>query len=51
VAVADVDVLNGEGIAFSEKLQKAGVKVMVKEYAKPAHTPLLEREVARTTRH
>ena len=33
-AVADVDVLHGEGIAFSEKLQNARVKITVKEYAK-----------------
>ena len=37
MAVAGVDVLRGEGIAFAEALLKAGVKVRVKEYEKMPH--------------
>jgi acetyl esterase/lipase len=40
-AVADIDILHGEGIAFSKKSQNAGVKTTVKEYAKTPHTLLL----------
>ena len=39
-AVADVDVLHREGIAFPEKLQNAGFKITVKENAKTPHTLL-----------
>jgi acetyl esterase/lipase len=34
MAVAEVDVLRREGIAFAEALLNAGVKVTVKEYEK-----------------
>ena len=37
MAVAGVDVLRGEAIAFAEALLKAGVKVRVKEYEKMPH--------------
>ena len=37
MAVAGVDILRGEGIAFAEALLKAGVKVRVKEYEKMPH--------------
>jgi acetyl esterase/lipase len=37
MAVAEVDVLRREGIAFAEALLNAGVKVTVKEYEKMPH--------------
>jgi acetyl esterase/lipase len=40
MAVAEVDVLRGEGIAFAKALGNAGVKVEVKEYPKMPHMML-----------
>lgn len=37
MAVVEVDALRREGIAFSEALLNAGVKVTVKEYEKMPH--------------